>query len=373
MRVLLTTDTIGGVWTFTKELAAGLLQAGNDVALVSFGRSPSPEQTAWCSATRTEYGSAFRYDSSTTPLEWMPANGSAYSDAEPLLLRVAGEFLPQILHSNQFCFGSLPLETPRLITAHSDVLSWAAACRPAGLDASPWLAQYRSLVHRGLGGADAVVAPTQWMMSELHRHFPIGCESYVILNGRSIDVGAANTNTALQAVSAGRLWDEAKNVAILSEVDCSFPIVIAGNACQGELDAPSFSPRVTFLGELEENDLLGLFRASSIYLATSIYEPFGLAPLEAALCGCAIVANDIPSLREVWANGALYFENSESLNRTLWELSESPAKLECCRRASLQRALQFTRDSMVASYLALYNHVISNHQHTAEYERAAYA
>jgi len=37
------------------------------------------------------------------------------------------------------------------------------------------------------------------------------------------------------------------------------------------------------------------------------YEPFGLAPLEAALSRCAIVANDIPSLREVWGSAAMYF------------------------------------------------------------------
>lgn len=373
MRVLLTTDTIGGVWTFTKELVAGLLQQGNEIALVSFGGSPSPEQARWCSAMRTEYDSTFRFDSSTAPLEWMRANEWAYSDGEPLLLRVAEAFSPQILHSNQFCFGSLPIAIPRLVTAHSDVLSWAAACRPEGLDDSPWLEHYCLLVHRGLDRADAVVAPTQWMMRELHRHFPIRCESHVILNGRNIDGGADSKTRALQAVCAGRLWDEAKNVAILSEVDCPFPTVIAGNAHQEEAQAPKLSPNVTFVEKLEENELLALFRESSIYLATSIYEPFGLAPLEAALCGCAVVANDIPSLREVWDNGALYFGNPDALNRTLRALSESPAMVERAREASLQRALQFTRARMVESYLTLYDQLLSAQQQTSVCERAAYA
>jgi glycosyltransferase involved in cell wall biosynthesis len=373
MRVLLTTDTVGGVWTFTRELAVGLLQLGNEVALVSFGGFPSREQTRWCRAMRTRYGGAFRFDSSPAPLEWMPANDLAYVGAEPLLLRVADEFLPQLLHSNQFCFGSLPLAIPRLVTAHSDVLSWASACRPEGLDVSPWLTQYRILVNRGLEAADAVVAPTQWMLRELHCHFPIRCESHVILNGRSIDGSAANQTRALQAVCAGRLWDEAKNVAILSELDCPLPIVIAGSASQESLQAPKFSPNVTFAGKLDEEDLLALFGKSSVYVATSIYEPFGLAPLEAALCGCAIVANDIASLREVWADGAQYFENPDALNRVLTELSESQMLLERCRRASLQRAMRFTRDRMVTSYLALYNNLLSTQQPIKKYERAVYA
>jgi glycogen synthase len=373
MRVLLTTDTIGGVWTFTKELAAGLLQRGNQVALVSFGGLPSREQKRWCSAMRAEYEHAFRFDSSAAPLEWMPANKFAYMNAESLLLRVADEFSPHLLHSNQFCFGRLPLAIPTLITAHSDVLSWAAACRPEGLDDSPWLDQYRILVQRGLAEADAVVAPTEWMLRELHRHFSIRCHSQAILNGRSINLGADRQTRTLQAVCAGRHWDEAKNVGILSEVDCPLPVVIAGATSQDGLHAPKFSSNVTFAGKLDEEDLLALFRNSSIYVATSIYEPFGLAPLEAALCGCAIVANDIASLREVWADGALYFENLDALRRVLLELSESPASLERCRRASLQRALQFTRDRMVESYLALYTQLLSNQPQTTKHERAVYA
>jgi glycosyltransferase involved in cell wall biosynthesis len=211
------------------------------------------------------------------------------------------------------------------------------------------------------------------MLRELHRHFPIRCESYVILNGRSIDDGAADQTRMLQAVCAGRLWDEAKNMAILSDLDCRLPIVVAGSASQEDLHAPKFSSNVTLAGKLDEEELVALFRKSSIYVATSIYEPFGLAPLEAGLCGCAVVANDIPSLREVWADGAVYFGNSDALNRVLAELSNSPALLDRCRRASLQRAMQFTRDRMVKSYLALYNHLISTQQQTRKYEHAVYA
>jgi len=373
MRVLLTTDTIGGVWTFTAELVAGLLQHGNEVALVSFGGLPSQEQARWCSAMRTEHGSAFRYDGSAALLEWMPENEFAYTKGEPLLLRIADEFSPQLLHSNQFCFGSLPLAIARLITAHSDVLSWAAACRPEGLENSAWLEQYRFLVQRGLDAADVVVAPTKWMMGELHRHFPIRCESRVILNGRSLNGGVVDHKRSLQAVCAGRLWDEAKNVAMLSEVDYRMPIVVAGSTSQQDHHALKFSANVTFAGKLDEVDLLELFRSSSIYLAASIYEPFGLAPLEAALCGCAVVARDIPSLHEVWADGALFFEDSQALNRILSELSESPALLQRCRQASIERASQFTRDRMVESYLGLYSDVVSNQQQTTKHEHVVYA
>ena len=186
MRLLLTTDTVGGVWSFSRELTRELLGLGHAVALVSFGRLPSREQTAWCASTQRSHPDSFRYDASTAPLEWMDSNGAAYVAGQPLLLQVAAEFSPDLLHSNQFCFGRLPLSVPRIITAHSDVLSWAAVCRPGGLEPSSWLATYRTLTQDGLDAADAVVAPTEWMLTALLQHFAVPGSRRVIPNGRTL-------------------------------------------------------------------------------------------------------------------------------------------------------------------------------------------
>ena len=75
---------------------------------------------------------------------------------------------------------------------------------------------------------------------------------------------------------------------------------------------------------LSEDAVFAAFRSSSIYVAASRYEPFGLAALEAALCGCAIVARDIPSLREVWGEAAVYFRDAEGLERLLGALRLPP-------------------------------------------------
>src|SRR6187551_985014 len=69
MRILITTDTVGGVWTFTQELAAGLLRSGCAVALVSLGRPPSDTQRSWCHGLTIVWGSSFHYEALDTPLE----------------------------------------------------------------------------------------------------------------------------------------------------------------------------------------------------------------------------------------------------------------------------------------------------------------
>ncbi|HEY4011349.1 MAG TPA: glycosyltransferase family 4 protein [Acidobacteriaceae bacterium] len=358
MRILLTTDTIGGVWTFTKELSAELLKRGHAVALVSFGRHPSHEQQAWCAAQSLTYGASFQFTASAAPLEWMEKNEFVFTQGAGILSHVAAHFRPDLLHSNQFCFGALSLNIPKLITAHSDVLSWAEACRPRGLERSRWLSHYRSLVTHGLRDCDAVATPTRWMASALTRHYSDIPESYVVLNGRSISVPPAQLRT-VQAVTVGRLWDEAKNVGMLRSVHSPVPVYVAGERQQGNAIAPKQLGHSILLGQLPESSLLSLFARSSIYIATSVYEPFGLAPLEAALCGCAVVANDIPSLREVWGDAALYFSSPRSLSTLLHQLNRDAQELARARRHSFARASELSAQRMADGYEEIYRDLLA--------------
>jgi glycosyltransferase involved in cell wall biosynthesis len=61
-----------------------------------------------------------------------------------------------------------------------------------------------------------------------------------------------------------------------------------------------------------ESQLRALYSRASIYAATARYEPLGMPLLEAAFSRCAIVANDIPSFREIWGDAALYFRTNDA-------------------------------------------------------------
>lgn len=359
MRILLTTDTMGGVWTFTKELTTELLQRGNAVALVSLGGQPSHEQQAWCAAQRRLYGSSFQFTAANVPLEWTEKNEFMFTQGAGVLLHVARQFRPDLLHANQFCFGALSLDIPKLVTAHTELLSWAAACRPRGLERSRWLRQYQSLVTNGLRSCDAIASPTRWMGLELARHYSDLPPTYIVRHGRSLDPPENRLRT-LQAVTAGRLWDEAKNIEILRTVNSPIPIYVAGQRSCGNSVAPRQLGRSILLGSLPESSLLTLLARSSIYIATSIYEPFGMAPLEAALCGCAVLANDIESLREVWGDAALYFDGPRSLSTLLHELNRDEQRLVDARQRSHARAGELTAHRMADGYEALYSALLDS-------------
>lgn len=363
MRILMTTDTIGGVWTFTQELAKGLLQQDCAIYLVSFGRIPSPAQLNWCRQMDAQWGDSFQYESSSLPLEWMEDNEHVFTDAAPSLLKRVAEFRADLFHSNQLCFGALPLEIPKIVTVHSDVLSWAECCRAGVLENSVWLDRYHQLVRPGLEEADLLIAPTHWMKGALERNYNLAREILVILNGRSIPTEETRPRKR-SAITAGRVWDEAKNIGMLRNVYAPMPLLIAGEARHME-SAFARNRNVLLLGSMENENLLNVFRECSIYICTSRYEPFGLAPLEAALCGCAVLANDIPSLREVWQDGAVYFSDSASLSALLHQLNDSPFLLHSVQRASKGRACYLSAERMTRQYLHCFQRACLREEHIA--------
>ena len=359
MRLLMTTDTVGGVWTYAKQLSWELLARGCHVALVSVGPLPSEAQMKGIHAHCARWGARFRFASSSAPLEWMEGNDRAYNEAAPMLLKLASDFGADLILSSQYCFGALPFDAPKIVVAHSDVLSWARACRNQDLPSSAWLDRYRTLVGDGLSEADAVVAPTHWMLHALEEGFCIPGEPHVICNGLCILPSPARAPRRIQAVAAGRLWDEAKNLRLLTGIQLTLPLLIAGDTDRKLSQPRSYSESAILLGRLDEEDILSLFRGSSIYVCPSKYEPFGLAPLEAALCGCAVVANDIPSLREVWGDAARYFHDASSLSVLLNWLSRSEHALDAARKQAFRRASQFTARRMADAYLELFRSVLS--------------
>jgi glycogen synthase len=274
------------------------------------------------------------------------------------------KFKIDVLHCNQFCFGALPMDLPKVITAHSDVLSWARSRRAHKLDDSDWLRRYRSLVRNGLAGAQAVVAPTRWMLEALSKTFDLPDDRRVIANARSIRAASQNSRK-LQAITAGRLWDEAKNIGLLAEISSPIPLLVAGDTSWDGESAPSGLVTVRMLGPLAEDDLFAVFRESELYICTSRYEPFGLAPLEAALCGCAILANDIPSLREVWQDGALYFRDAPSLSELLCKLHGNRKLLAKAKARSSVQAHTYSRERMTSSYLALFRGMLARGKEVA--------
>ena len=347
MRILLTTDTVGNAWSFTRSLSEELLYRGHQIALVSFGRRPSHEQQVWVTTQTCAYGKAFHFVASNAPLEWMEDNEFVLQQGEGLLHHTVREFEADILHSSQFCYGALTLDIPKVITAHTDLYSWVEGCRGCKPQSTRWLRHYKALVTSGLNHADAVVSPTRWMATSLARQFSMLPASYVVRHGRALASAPEPHVRTLQAVTNGRLWDETKNILMLQDVVSPIPIYVAGERKHQDEISPRQLGKAVLLGGQPEPLLLSLYERSTIYIDTSTYDPTGLDALKAALCGCAVVANDIPAIREMWGDAALYFRGARGLSSILQRLNRNGEEL-----AEMQRRAHFCAAGMSPQRMA---------------------
>lgn len=66
------------------------------------------------------------------------------------------------------------------------------------------------------------------------------------------------------------------------------------------------NPRVKFLGRISDEELVKYYSNALGFIFPSLYEGFGLPPLEAQKCGCPVLCADISPLREVCADSAIY-------------------------------------------------------------------
>jgi glycosyltransferase involved in cell wall biosynthesis len=244
-----------------------------------------------------------------------------------------------------------------LVVGHSCVLSWLTAVRGA---ITPEWQRYREAVARSLRSARLVLAPTHSMMGSLREHYGPLMRTRVIANGTDPRRFRVELKEKF-VLSAGRLWDEAKNVTALDRVapEIRWPIFVAGSAMNPDGGTRALTG-VRPLGVLSPHELGGWYAAASIYALPARYEPFGLTVLEAASCGCALVLGDIESLREVWGPAARYVrpDDPRALRDTLNELISNREELQMLGLMARIRARRYTAHQMAAGYWSAYRSLL---------------
>ncbi len=348
-RLLMTTDTVGGVWNYSLELARGLARHNFQITLATMGAPVSEQQKSEASGVANA-----RVFESSFALEWMPEPWEDVDRAGEWLLRLSRETRPDVAHLNGYAHAALPWEVPVVCVGHSCVLSWWLAVKGRAAPAS-WQ-EYQRRAQTGLRSASAVIAPTQAMLDGLAFHYGHLPGPRVIHNG--VDpAGFAPQAKEPFILAAGRLGDEAKNIAAFGKAceSLPWPVFVAGaaNDASGRAALPANLER---LGQLAAPELRRWMERAAIYCLPARYEPFGLSILEAAFAGCALVLGDIPSLRELWQGAALFVPPDDPIRLRASLLSLIEDSQLCCQlgHAARERATSFSRERMADAYAELY-------------------
>ncbi|MDB5569161.1 MAG: glycosyl transferase group 1 [Hyphomicrobiales bacterium] len=347
-RVLMTLDAVGGVWRYAVDLAHALAHDGVAVKLVGFGPRPSASDAAHVQVDLTW---------EDLPLDWAPGGPEALGAARQRLLAHADAFGADVLHLNALALAHEDLGAFAQVTVgHSCLATWWRAMRE-GAEPDAWR-PHQAANRNGYHAADVVVAPSAAHARAMQEAYGERPGLRTIHNGAS----APERDNARErfVLAAARWWDEAKNARTLdaAAAQARWPVVMAG-ALEGPDGGRAAISHAQAPGALSAEALAAQMQRASIFASPSLYEPFGLAALEAARAGAALVLADIPTYREVWGDAARYAsprdpaEFARALNALIddpglrAELSARAAKR--ARRYTLARQAQRTLEAYEAA------------------------
>lgn len=335
-RVLLTTDAVGGVWRYSLELAAGFAARGGETVLAVLGPPPDVRQCAEAEAIPGLWLVV-----AEQPLDWTAETPGALHEAAAALAELAaGVGADSVqLHAPALA-GAVAWPVPVVVTAHSCVGTWWRAVRGGTLPRD--LAWRAAAAGRGLARADAVIAPSASFAADLRACYRLTRPVEVIRNGRRAVLGSGTRRSVV--LTAGRLWDEGKGVATLDAAAQRLAHEVhAAGPVNGPNGAHAACPHLRLLGVLDDVALADRYASSAVFVSVSRYEPFGLAVLEAAQAGCALVLSDIPTFRELWEGAAVFVPPTDApaLAAALERLLTDRAAADRLGALARRRARQF--------------------------------
>lgn len=346
-RVLMTTDAVGGVWHYSLELAGGLRRHGVQTVLAVMGPGASPAQRAEAEAVV-----GLRLVHTGLPLDWTAATPAELEHASERLAGLAALMGAASVHLHAPALvGSATWPAPVVTVAHSCVATWWAAVRGGALpDDFVWRT---AATRAGLLAASAVIAPTAAHARAIEAVYgPVPVR--VVHNAvRTVPAGPHPHRPAV--LTAGRLWDEGKSVAWLDRAapGLGAPVLAAGPARGPDGSVAEFS-HLELLGTLEPEALSAAYAGATVFASMARYEPFGLAVLEAAQAGMALVLSDIPGFRELWDRAAIFVRSEAELRPALQQALSAPEPWAA--RAKVQ-AGRYTLDRLVSETLDVHRRV----------------
>lgn len=269
-----------------------------------------------------------------------------------------------------------PLLGPSVVTVHD--LTFKLFPRA---HTTPFRLLYRLLISNGIRNATALITGTEAERTNILGHYPSARDRIAVvhLGARSTQLAGANQEEKRDNQPTERyiLWvgslisrknpQGAIDAALLLNQQMRLPLIVVGSDYRGmqknQIRTPVNDGVIQFANRVSSSeDVIELYRNAVCLLFPTFYEGFGLPPLEAMAYGCPVVTSDIPVMREVCGDAALYCNPNEpgDIADKVRMLAESSEMREQLRRRGLRRAAQFSWERCARETFEVLHRVITD-------------
>ena len=253
--------------------------------------------------------------------------------------------------------------------------------------------RYYSQVHRAAESADAIISVSNSTKRDIVQELGVGEDKvFVVHNGVGSEFRPVEDARTLEdslvkygierpfILFVGTL-EPRKNLPTLlrafAKLDPNTPgddrndpvklprLVIVGRQgwlcdnLNSEIRGLGISERVIFTGHVEGDDLVALYNASAFLVQPSLYEGFGLPPLEAMACGTPCIVSNTSSLPEIVGDAALKVDplDVQGWTQAMMKMLTSADLRERLRAKGLARSTEFTWEAAARKTLEIYQMV----------------
>lgn len=350
LRILITTDTVGGVWRWSLDLASALAPRGVETVLAVIGPSPfgprRREAEAIPGLHLVEIGGA---------LDWLaPSVEPVRETAARVAALAVAERVDVVVLSTPALAALARFTVPVIAINHSCLATWWQAVK--GEEPVPEDFRWRIAMNRaGLVTAEAVLTPSRAFATATKQAYGLPKLPITVLNGRAAPA-PAEARRGRFVFAAGRFWDEAKGLAVLDEAAAgiSAPVIAAGPML-GPNGARAEPRHLRSIGVQAEPAMRRWLGRAPVFVSPATYEPFGLGVLEAAQAGAALVLADIATFRELWDEAALFVPTGDpaALATAVNKVLDDPVRAAALGAAARRRAGRYTAEIMAERMLAV--------------------
>ena len=159
-----------------------------------------------------------------------------------------------------------------------------------------------------------------------------------------------------------------KNTGIVMDLFCSgelpdYDLVVIGDEWKGHRFSPEQlnNPRIHLLGRVSEKNLVALYHQAAAFVFPSIYEGFGLPPLEAMASGTPVIAAKSSCLPEILGDAVEWFNpaSSNDLLRAVQKVTGNSEYRQELVRRGFERAKSYTWENTIRETLEVYQSVLN--------------
>ena len=173
---------------------------------------------------------------------------------------------------------------------------------------------YKLLIPKMLASSKSVITVSNFSKKEISEVYNIPIEKFKIIYNAVNENFNPNTNIpygdfclAVSSPNLHKNFHRMIEAFLLSDTTLNL-YIIGGQALSfSNIDYQSDS-RIKFLGRIDDAELINLYQNAAFFIFPSLYEGFGIPPLEAQACGCPVIASNTASIPEVLGNSVEYFD-----------------------------------------------------------------